>query len=474
MLTIQQNQDQSNLSVLMNTMTGLTINGQLNSTTISATTISAVTIISPTISATTYQNLPTTIITTGGTASNAAKTYTFTNNTGGTFTVTGLTDLVVTGGTYSNGTTTFTNSTGGTFTVTGFSTGGTSFVGGTVTGATNFTGGLTGNTFSANTLTATSITSPTISATTFSAKTITSPTISATTLTAITITSPTISATTFRAKTITSPTISATTISGVTIISPTISATTYQNLPIDIRVTGGTYSNGSLVLTNNSGGTVTVNGFSTGGSFTGGTVTGATTFSGGLTATTFSATTYQGLPPLQSIPANSAFANTGVTSNPPNGSIIYSSTGGTNNLISRDNNGNAFTNNFESATLGLTATGTYNLSGGTARYILMTGGTGSATLVLPNATTLQTGQVFEINNNATGNIIVSANTGNSLFYIPSGGYSLTLLLTNNTTAGTWDYHFLTPNTTTFGLSGLTINGAVSATTYYLQGPVYDC
>lgn len=62
------------------------------------------------------------------------------------------TDIRVTGGTYSAGTATFTNNTGGTFTVTGFSTStATSFTGGTVTGATNFTGGLTANTISATT-----------------------------------------------------------------------------------------------------------------------------------------------------------------------------------------------------------------------------------------------------------------------------------------------------------------------------------
>ncbi len=46
----------------------------------------------------------------------------------------------------------------------------------------------------------------------------------------------------------------------------TISATTYQNLPIDIRVTGGTYDNstGSATFTNNTGGTFNVSGFFTG------------------------------------------------------------------------------------------------------------------------------------------------------------------------------------------------------------------
>lgn len=95
------------------------------------------------------------------------------------------------------------------------------------------------------------------------------------------------------------------TVSGATnftggLTANTFSATTYQNLPLDIRVTGGTYTAGTAVFTNNTGGTFSVSGFSTGSTssttFTGGTVSGATNFINGLSATTFSATTYLGLP----------------------------------------------------------------------------------------------------------------------------------------------------------------------------------
>jgi hypothetical protein len=83
-------------------------------------------------------------------------------------------------------------------------------------------------------------------------------------------------------------------VSGLT--ATTISATTYQNLPTDVRVTGGTYSSGTATFTNNTGGTFSVTGFSTTNTFTGGTVSGATNFTNGLTATTISATTYSNLP----------------------------------------------------------------------------------------------------------------------------------------------------------------------------------
>jgi hypothetical protein len=52
--------------------------------------------------------------------------------------------------------------------------------------------------------------------------------------------------------------------SGNGLYSNVVSATTYQNLPTDIRVTGGTYSDGSATFTNNTGGTFNVSGFFTG------------------------------------------------------------------------------------------------------------------------------------------------------------------------------------------------------------------
>ena len=62
------------------------------------------------------------------------------------------------------------------------------------------------------------------------------------------------------------PTFTGGTVSGPTrftngLTANTISATTYQNLPIDIRVTGGTYSAGTTTFRNNTGGTFSVTGF---------------------------------------------------------------------------------------------------------------------------------------------------------------------------------------------------------------------
>ena len=53
------------------------------------------------------------------------------------------------------------------------------------------------------------------------------------------------------------------TVTGLT-VNGILSATTYQNLPIDVYVTGGTYSAGTTTFSNNTGGTFNVTGFYTG------------------------------------------------------------------------------------------------------------------------------------------------------------------------------------------------------------------
>jgi hypothetical protein len=75
------------------------------------------------------------------------------------------------------------------------------------------------------------------------------------------------------------------------LILPSISATTYQNLPIDVTITGGTYSNGISTYSNNIGGTFNITGFTL--PFTGGTISG-NLVTPSVSATTISATTYYG------------------------------------------------------------------------------------------------------------------------------------------------------------------------------------
>jgi hypothetical protein len=276
--------DGVNLNTFINTFTGLTVNGIFNANSIISNNISATT-----ISATTFY----------GNGSN----------------LTGLVtkDTYVTGGTYSSGTAIFTNNTGGTFSVTGFSTStAASFTGGTVSGSTVFTNGLTANTVSATTyynlpldihvtgftfnngnynitINQNDGTSYTQSLSTLASDvTITGGTYNPVTGIATFVnntggtfnvtgfltgyTDTTVSAftynnaNTFKIDSSNGQSFSATinSVTGLT-VNGSLSATTYLGLPKDVFVTGGTYTNGNAIFTNNTGGTFNVSGFSIGG-----------------------------------------------------------------------------------------------------------------------------------------------------------------------------------------------------------------
>ncbi len=252
-----------------------------------------------TIYATNYLNLPTDITVTGGTYSADAATIIFTNNTGGTFNVTGIT---VNSG---------------------------SFTGGTVTGATNFTGGISAN---------------------------------------------------------------------------TISASTYFNLPIDVYVTGGTYSAdvSTIIFTNNTGGTFNVTGItvSNNNTFTGGTVTGATSFTNGLTADTISATTYFNLP-------IDVYVTGGTYSASVSTIIFTNNTGGTFNVT------------------GITATGGGGVSGD---YLPLSGGTVSGLTIFTSGLTVNS------NLSVTGNTVVKGLSGTSAVISGSGQNILTVIGSGSSTS----------------------------------------
>ena len=429
----------STSNVNFNTFTGLTINGNLS---VTGTTSSGI------ISATTYQNLPTDIRVTGGTKSGSV--ITFTNNTGGTFNVTGITDTFVTGGTYSNGTTTFTNSTGGTFNVTGLTT---PFTGGTVTGATNFTGGLSANTISGGTLIITNNIDTTLRTLKNSSNIDTidwgTSVLVGTTANVywdngqLKDSGPQLS--------IDWPnrTLNDTNediildwqnkiMSGMTNIrSSTISATTYQNLPLDIRVTGGTYSAGTATFTNNTGGTFNVTGFSTSNAtqFTGGTVTGATNFTGGLSANTISATTING----------NASGLTGI--------IKYYVTGSTPSGITLNNGDRWFDTNTGNELVYVTDSGgsqwVQPLVGGNfyGQFLALTGGTVTGNTTFIGGLTANTISATTYNNLPTDIRVTGATYSNNTFTY------------RNNTGGTFNVLFNT-------LTGLTNNGdlSVSGTT----------
>jgi hypothetical protein len=255
---------------------------------------------------------------TGGTHVISTGISTFTNNTGGTFTVTGYfspsNDVKVTGGTYTSGTAVFTNSTGGTFNVTGFSTA-TTFTGGVVSGltattisATTYQGlptdiRVTGGTYSSGTAVFTNNTGGTFNVTGFKTSdlVVTGGTHAGGTTTFTNNTGGTFTVTGYSTGDtyVTGGTHAINT--GISTFTNntggTFTTTGYFTPSMDVRVTGGTHAGGTTTFTNSTGGTFNVTGYSTGGSsFTGGTVSGATNFINGLSANTISATTYYNLP----------------------------------------------------------------------------------------------------------------------------------------------------------------------------------
>jgi hypothetical protein len=279
-LIITRNDD-VNLGVFLNTFTGLTVNGLITTTEISATTMSADTIylsgsnlynvfqqinqaigsattvvqngvntytggttlfpsvnvvanpLFTSVSATTFYGNGTNITgmpyVTGGTFNDTSDTLTFTNSTGGSFTVVGLADKFTTGATLSGSIVTFDrNDTMGAYTL-------------DLSGLDIYDNFISGATFTNNNLILTNNTGGTI-----------------------TVLINDFSGLTVNGNFIVTGNTSISNITGGTAIFDSISATTYQNLPIDVFVTGGTYSNGTAIFTNNTGGTFNISGLYTG------------------------------------------------------------------------------------------------------------------------------------------------------------------------------------------------------------------
>jgi hypothetical protein len=398
-LTIERSSGNPNLFVTINDFTGLTINGDLNVT--GNTIVDGIT--ANTISASTYLNLPIDVFVTGGTYDNVSGTATFTNNTGGTFNISGLftgaTDVYVTGGTYNDNTFIFTNVTGGTFSVSFNSVSGL-----TINGDLNVTGstivdGVTANTISATTYQNLPIDPDTyITAFTYNNNLLTIDDNSGNTFNVI--------INDFTGLTINGDlnVMGNTIVDGIS--ANTISATTYQNLPIDVFVTGGTFSGGVITLINNTGGTFSVSGISsfdtfvTGFSYSDNTFTisqnSGTTFSAtidsvtGLTVNgnldvigttssgTISATTYQNLPTDIRVTGGTYSNGTATFTNNTGGTfnVVGLYTGGTdvfvtgatysNNTFTYTNNtGGTFSTSFNTLT-GLTINGNLSVTGTTS------------------------------------------------------------------------------------------------------------
>ena len=121
-------------------------------------------------------------------------------------------------------------------------------------------------------------------------------------------------------------------------------------------------------------------------------------------------------------------------------SSIYSSLNVVSTLCYRDSNGNVHANNFESAITGNAAIGTITLTNASARIQTFTSGSGSAIVILPDATTLHVGHTIELDNNASGNLTVQlSGTGTTFLTMAPGSYLVLQCTSISFPAGEWNY-----------------------------------
>jgi hypothetical protein len=144
----------------------------------------------------------------------------------------------------------------------------------------------------------------------------------------------------------------------------------------------------------------------------------------------------------------------GVTTNAASGIVVKDSSGN----ISTNATFNGFTSVAASVTtITLTASSTpvYSVTG-----------SGGQVIQLPNATTLPNGAIFSFNNNqSSGAITVNNNSGTLVVSVPSGGYTTVVLLSNATSAGTWDRHDQTPSNVSWSTNTLDYSGSITSATW---------
>jgi hypothetical protein len=142
--------------------------------------------------------------------------------------------------------------------------------------------------------------------------------------------------------------------------------------------------------------------------------------------------------------ANSVIGNsTGSTATPTAVPLAAAATASA--IALRDGNANLTTNSLIEAVATIaTAAGTTTLVVGSAQLQQFTGTT-TQTVVMPNATTMSNGQSFFITNRSTGAVTVNANGGGLLQTMAASSQCEFTLISNGTSAGTWDVAYSITN-----------------------------
>jgi len=134
--------------------------------------------------------------------------------------------------------------------------------------------------------------------------------------------------------------------------------------------------------------------------------------------------------------------------------------------VYQDANGNVAANAFDDSYTNVAATGTTTtLTVASVRRYTVTG-SGGQTFKLPNATTLTNGVIFEFDNNqSSGAITVNNNSNTLVVSVPSGGVVRINLLSNATSAGSWDRHDFAPANVSWSTNTLDYPGSITSATW---------
>ena len=149
-----------------------------------------------------------------------------------------------------------------------------------------------------------------------------------------------------------------------------------------------------------------------------------------------------------------------------NGGTGVTASSGASSVVLRDANGNITTNATFNGFTNVAASGTTITLTAASTPVYNVTGSGGQVIQLPNATTLPSGTIFSFNNNqSSGAITVNNASATLVVSVPSGGYVTVVLLSNATSAGSWDRHDQTPSNTSWSTNTLDYPGSITSATW---------
>jgi hypothetical protein len=149
-----------------------------------------------------------------------------------------------------------------------------------------------------------------------------------------------------------------------------------------------------------------------------------------------------------------------------NGGTGVTSSSGANSVVLRDASVNISANSISEGFSNVAAAGTTTtLTVASVPNYVVTG-SGGQTYKLPDATTLANGANYVFNNNQTsGTIVVQNNSSTTVTTVQAGGYVDVILLSNATSAGSWDVHAFAPSNVSWSTNTFDYAGSITSATW---------